>query len=381
MNNANNNPSNRKLYSDELYFLLEKLGVVGNFPGSKDEKFIQLYRKSDGIYGDPTNSKSMFNLIYLLTSLGVNVYDSKNWQIIKEAIYQKEKLEELYLKKPQTGIVYESPIEQYITSKPELTPIKETILKTMNDLGFDKNHKGYFPFADCVLYLLQNEELSSLKDTLYPFLESKYKMHLQKIDYNIRRMINFRKQKEPNTEVSHYVYQGRDRIKNLECLYLVVEYIKQSNLNQKNDSKSKEIPIEEEIAKIFHQLGIYSKSKGYQYLMDSILYLLNTTESITCMEIYQYIANKHCKTSISVEKAMRQTISNSVKRFETLSKIDQKQVPDIFYYIYKDYKKPSNFKFICLILEYISENIKRNENNIPNLKLMHGNTKKKSKNK
>ena len=379
MNNIKDNSNNRRLYSDELYFLLQRLGVVGNFPGSKDSEFIKLYRNSDGIYGDPTNVKSMFNLIYLLTSLGVNVYDSKNWQIIKEAIYQKQKLEDLYFTVPKTNIVYENTMKQQETSVTEMANLKEIVVKTMDELGFDSNNIGYYLFADCVLYLLQKKDSTSLNDSLYPFLEKKYKMEFRKIDYNIRKMIKARKPQSLDTEVSHYVYKEQKNIKNLECLYLVVEYIKQKDVYTETNNKTSTNQSEFDISKMFHQLGIYPNIIGCQYLKDAIFYLINTNEPITCMELYQYIANEHGKTVVSVEKAMRQAIANGLNHFQKLSFTDQTQIPDIGNYIYKEKNKISNFDFIRLMLEYLNEKLPSQERVFQESNFIHGNTKRRTK--
>ena len=111
---------------------------------------------------------------------------------------------------------------------------------------------------------------------------------------------------------------------------------------------NKEITIKVRVTNIMHDLGVPAHIKGYQYLRDAILMVvddIDTINSITKL-LYPEIAKKYKTSPSRVERAIRHAIEVAWAR----GQIDI--MNDIFRYTISDGKgKPTNSEFIAMIAD------------------------------
>ena len=99
------------------------------------------------------------------------------------------------------------------------------------------------------------------------------------------------------------------------------------------------------IRNIIHELGISSKLKGYNYLVEAIKITISSTV-INTNDIYKEIASKYKVSTNSVEHAIKRAINISFN----LGNINL--IHKIFGYSFKDI--PTNTQYILMVSEYIS---------------------------
>lgn len=113
---------------------------------------------------------------------------------------------------------------------------------------------------------------------------------------------------------------------------------------------SKQVPmnIEVEVTSIMHEIGVPAHIKGYQYLRDAIMMVINEIEminSITKM-LYPTIAKEYSTTPSRVERAIRHAIEVAWSRGQ-IETIDA-----IFGYTVSTVKgKPTNSEFIAMVAD------------------------------
>lgn len=108
-----------------------------------------------------------------------------------------------------------------------------------------------------------------------------------------------------------------------------------------------------EISQILHNLGIPSHIRGYKYIKDGILIMLNNDETISYItkEIYPQIAIKYETTSSRVERAIRHAIEVSWLRG------DLSLMEDLFgFSVNCDKAKPTNSEFLSTVTERLKYN-------------------------
>ena len=106
--------------------------------------------------------------------------------------------------------------------------------------------------------------------------------------------------------------------------------------------------IESEITNIIHEIGVPAHIKGYQYLREAILMVVNNIELLSAItkELYPGIATKFNTTPSRVERAIRHAIEVawSRGRVDTINKL--------FGYTVHDKKgKPTNGEFIAMVAD------------------------------
>lgn len=128
-----------------------------------------------------------------------------------------------------------------------------------------------------------------------------------------------------------------------------------SALNVNNDS-DEEYDIEIMVSNMIKTIGVPAHIKGYQFLRDAIMWVVEDMELINAVtkELYPGIAKKHKTTSSRVERAIRHAIEVSWQRgdVETLNKLFGHTVK-----FTKD--KPTNSEFIAMIADRIRLQLKR----------------------
>ena len=126
-----------------------------------------------------------------------------------------------------------------------------------------------------------------------------------------------------------------------------------NNVKKQNEQIRKEdlsVSLETDVTEIIHEIGVPAHIKGYQYLRDSIIMVINDMEMLNCITkvLYPTIAKKYNTTSSRVERAIRHAIEVAWTR----GKVEV--LDSMFGYTINNGKgKPTNSEFIALISDKI----------------------------
>ena len=118
---------------------------------------------------------------------------------------------------------------------------------------------------------------------------------------------------------------------------------------------NKEENIEALVTNVIHEVGVPAHIKGYQYLREAIIMVINDIDVINQITkcLYPQIANKFHTTPSRVERAIRHAIEVAWGRGE------QKTVENIFGYTISAAKgKPTNSEFIAMISDKLRLELK-----------------------
>ena len=121
------------------------------------------------------------------------------------------------------------------------------------------------------------------------------------------------------------------------------------------NSANKEENIEALVTNVIHEVGVPAHIKGYQYLREAIIMVINDIDVINQITkcLYPQIANKFHTTPSRVERAIRHAIEVAWGRGE------QKTVENIFGYTISAAKgKPTNSEFIAMISDKLRLELK-----------------------
>ena len=121
------------------------------------------------------------------------------------------------------------------------------------------------------------------------------------------------------------------------------------------DSGNAEQNIEALVTNVIHEVGVPAHIKGYQYLREAIIMVVNNIDVINQItkSLYPKIAEKFNTTPSRVERAIRHAIEVAWGRG------DQKTVENIFGYTISASKgKPTNSEFIAMIADKLRLELK-----------------------
>lgn len=115
-----------------------------------------------------------------------------------------------------------------------------------------------------------------------------------------------------------------------------------------NNNDGDERDLEIEITNIIHEIGVPAHIKGYQYLRDAIVMVVEDMDLLGAVtkELYPAIAKRNNTTPSRVERAIRHAIEVAWNRgrLETIN--------DLFgYTVQLDKGKPTNSEFIAIIAD------------------------------
>ncbi len=122
-----------------------------------------------------------------------------------------------------------------------------------------------------------------------------------------------------------------------------------------NRNKNTEDNLEALVTNIIHELGVPAHIKGYQYLREAIIMVINDIDVINQItkQLYPDIAKKFKTTPSRVERAIRHAIEVSWIRGE------QASIENIFGYTISAAKgKPTNSEFIAMIADKLRLELK-----------------------
>ena len=125
-----------------------------------------------------------------------------------------------------------------------------------------------------------------------------------------------------------------------------------TNLNESNKEYimkvDNKINLQEKVTNIMHDLGVPAHIKGYHYIRDAIIMVINDLEMINSITklLYPTIAKKYKTTSSRVERAIRHAIEVAWGRGQI------EVIDEIFGYTISNGKgKPTNSEFIAMIAD------------------------------
>ena len=130
---------------------------------------------------------------------------------------------------------------------------------------------------------------------------------------------------------------------------------KQQYIDIPNNSANKEENVEALVTNVIHEVGVPAHIKGYQYLREAIIMVINDIDVINQITkcLYPQIANKFHTTPSRVERAIRHAIEVAGGRGE------QKTREHIFGYTISAAKgKPTNSEFIAMISDKLRLELK-----------------------
>ena len=131
--------------------------------------------------------------------------------------------------------------------------------------------------------------------------------------------------------------------------------IKQQYIEIAPENKKEEGNLEALVTNVIHEVGVPAHIKGYQYLREAIMMVINNIDIINQItkQLYPEIADKYHTTPSRVERAIRHAIEVAWGRGE------QATVERIFGYTVSASKgKPTNSEFIAMIADKLRLEIK-----------------------
>lgn len=144
-----------------------------------------------------------------------------------------------------------------------------------------------------------------------------------------------------NKDEDWFVHGGYKEV--IECIIDVLE-------DKKSDSPTTSESMEMRVTSIIHDIGIPAHLKGYRYIREAILLVVEDMDMIDAVTkiLYPTVARKFDTTASRVERAIRHAIEVAWDRgdLETLQKY--------FGYTVSNAKgKPTNSEFIAMIADCI----------------------------
>ncbi|MEE0865193.1 MAG: sporulation transcription factor Spo0A [Clostridia bacterium] len=135
----------------------------------------------------------------------------------------------------------------------------------------------------------------------------------------------------------------------------ITKETKQQYIDISKEESKKEENLEALVTNIIHEVGVPAHIKGYQYLREAIMMVVNDIDVINQItkSLYPKIAFKFNTTPSRVERAIRHAIEVAWGRG------DQKTVENIFGYTVNALKgKPTNSEFIAMIADKLRLELK-----------------------
>lgn len=111
-----------------------------------------------------------------------------------------------------------------------------------------------------------------------------------------------------------------------------------------------------EVTEVLHQMGIPAHVKGYQYLRDAILYIMDDINLLGAVtkELYPLVGEKYNTSASRVERAIRHAIELAWNR----GNVDM-MIQYFGYTINTEKGKPTNSEFIAMVADKIRLSMKK----------------------
>ena len=150
-----------------------------------------------------------------------------------------------------------------------------------------------------------------------------------------------------NTNINNYNINNTNGYINREIKAPYIEISPEKKKDEEN--------LEALVTNVIHEVGVPAHIKGYQYLREAIMMVVNNIDIINQItkQLYPDIANKYATTPSRVERAIRHAIEVAWTRGQT------ETVENIFGYTISAAKgKPTNSEFIAMIADKLRLELK-----------------------
>ncbi len=223
--------------------------------------------------------------------------------------------------------------EKIVTMKPDIV-LLDVIMPHLDGIGvLEKlNDVGIIP--TCIMLSAVGQD--NITKRALNLGAQYYMVKPFEIDLLIKRIRDLKNQSKNNT------------------LNFVTKDIKSTYINMDN-TKNKEDNLEALVTNIIHEVGVPAHIKGYQYLRDGIIMVIENIDVLNQItkQLYPDLAKKHKTTPSRVERAIRHAIEVAWNR----GQIDV--VESIFGYTINANKgKPTNSEFIAMIADKLRLELK-----------------------
>lgn len=190
------------------------------------------------------------------------------------------------------------------------------------------------------------------KDGMYVLNEIRKKSLDKKIivetSYNSQEIID----EVANLNIEYFILKPFE----LKKLEETIINVATNNIKHSNIVETESVDLEEITTNILKELGIPAHIKGYQYIRDSILLIIEKKEYIggITKELYPEIANIHETTVSRVERSIRHAIEVCCDRVDT--EILHKYFG---YSLSYEKSKPTNSEFLVTIADTIKVKVRK----------------------
>ena len=150
-----------------------------------------------------------------------------------------------------------------------------------------------------------------------------------------------------NTNINNYNINNLNGYINREIKAPYIEISPEKKKDEEN--------LEALVTNVIHEVGVPAHIKGYQYLREAIMMVVNNIDIINQItkQLYPDIANKYATTPSRVERAIRHAIEVAWTRGQA------ETVENIFGYTISAAKgKPTNSEFIAMIADKLRLELK-----------------------
>ena len=221
-----------------------------------------------------------------------------------------------------------------ITSKPDVV-LLDVIMPHLDGIGvLEKlNEYGFMPM--CIMLSAVGQD--KITQRALNLGAGYYMVKPFEVDLLLKRIRDLKMSQNINGKMNFFIKDAKPTYINIE------------------NTKNKEDNLEALVTNIIHEVGVPAHIKGYQYLRDGIIMVIediNVLNQIT-KQLYPDLAKKHKTTPSRVERAIRHAIEVAWTRGQI------ETVESIFGYTVNANKgKPTNSEFIAMIADKLRLELK-----------------------
>ena len=221
-----------------------------------------------------------------------------------------------------------------VSAKPDVV-LLDVIMPHLDGIGvLEKlNEYGFMPIC-IMLSAVGQDKITQRALTLGA---GYYMVKPFEIELLIKRIRDLKHSQNSNNKMNFFMRESKPAYINIE------------------NTKNKEDNLEALVTNIIHEVGVPAHIKGYQYLRDGIIMVIediNVLNQIT-KQLYPDLAKKHKTTPSRVERAIRHAIEVAWTRGQI------ETVESIFGYTVNANKgKPTNSEFIAMIADKLRLELK-----------------------
>lgn len=273
----------------------------------------------------------------------------------------REQKPDILLLKPGIAAQLEIPD----SSAPSQMSMEHLIANMLHDNGIPVNIRGYRYLLEAVKIAVQNlNAVHSMGESIYTPVADRFHVTPSQVRSGIQRAIEIGWDRgDLDTLQSFWGYtvsNTKGMPTNAEFIALTAERVQQSKLSGSGNElptavsgKVSQSKVESMVTSILHEVGVPAHIKGYQYLREAILIVIDIGDmmdlfGVFTKVVYPRVAKVFDTTPARVDWAMRHAIE------ATWDRGDLDAMQQMFGYTVSNTKgKPTNSEFIAKIAEKI----------------------------